>query len=94
MKKFIFASILLMSTVCFADSTTTSLRTNSGDIISLRDTESSVLDKIGKLRPKYYVLDDGKYYCSATEYVYQVDRQEYKIIICRGNVVKILWRNI
>lgn len=92
MKKLLFALVLL-PVMAFAN-TTTSMRTPSGDLVQLGDSESSLIQKMGKPRPNFYVLNDGKLHCAATEYTYRVDLQEYKVIICRGNVVKILWKNL
>ncbi|EOR08317.1 hypothetical protein [Acinetobacter tandoii] len=93
MKKLIILALTVISTAVWAGSTTNNFRTNSGDIVSVGQTEESLIEKMGKPRPKHYVLDDGQFYCAATEYVYRVDMQEYTVILCRGKIVKIEWRN-
>jgi len=58
------------------------------------DSHQALKDKLQVSKPRFYVLDDGKLYCAATEYVKSVDLQEYNIILCRDRIVKILWRNL
>ena len=94
MKKLIILALTVISTTVFAaERTTNNFRTNSGDLVSVGQTEAALIEKMGKTKPKYYILDDGQFYCSATEYVYRVDMQEYTVILCRGKIVKIEWRN-
>lgn len=94
MKKLIILALTVISTTVFAaERTTNNFRTNSGDIVSVGQTEESLIQKMGKPKPKFYVLDDGQLYCAATEYVYRVDMQVYKVMLCRGKIVKIEWWN-
>lgn len=93
MKKLIILALTVISTTVFAGSTTNNFRTNSGDLISVGQTEASLVEKMGRPKPKFYVLDDGQFYCAATEYVYRVDMQVYKVMLCRGKIVKIEWWN-
>lgn len=95
MKKLILAVLLGIFTVsAFADRTARSMRTPQGQIVLLGDSEYSLLQKMGKPRPVFYVLNDGKFYCSATQYTYRIDLQEYDVIACNGTVVKIILRNL
>ncbi|UXI52688.1 hypothetical protein [Acinetobacter variabilis] len=92
--KYLLLALCLVSGFTFADRTTTSIRTPSGDLVKIGDSHQSLKDKLEVRGPRHYVLDDGKLYCAATEYVKEVDLQEYTIILCRDRIVKILWRNI
>ncbi len=93
MKKLTALLLTLCSSVVFAGSYTNAMRTGGGQLVNVGDTEDSLIEKMGKAKPKYYVLDDGKFYCAATEYKYDIDLQQYTVILCQGKVVKILWEN-
>lgn len=93
MNKFLILALALFSTLAFADRTTNAMRTPSGQLVSLGDSESSLIDKMGRPKPRFYVLNDGRLYCAATEYKYDIDLQQYTVILCQGKVVKILWEN-
>ena len=93
MKKLVLVASIFLSSTTFA-STTNLMRTPSGDLVRIGDTEASLIEKMGRPQPKFYVLNDGKLHCAATEYTYKIDFQEYKVINCRGRVVKIEWRNV
>jgi len=92
-KKLLLA-LCLVSGFTYAERTTTSIRTPSGDLVKIGDSHQALKDKLQVSKPRFYVLDDGKLYCAATEYVKSVDLQEYNIILCRDRIVKILWRNL
>lgn len=95
MKKLVLAVLMGIFTLsAFADGAARSMRTPEGELVSLGDSESSLIQKMGKPRPLHYVLNDGKLYCAATQYTYRIDLQEYDVIICRGQVVKIQYRNL
>lgn len=93
-RKLILLIVIAFSSFAYADRITNNFRTSSGDIIEIGDTEASLLNKMGQAEPKFYVLNDGRLYCAATEYVYTVNTQQYKVIACRGRIVKIEWRNL
>lgn len=93
MKKLALAiTVGMLSSISYAGETN-SMRTPQGDLVRVGDTKQSVIDKMGRVEPKFYVLDDGKRHCAATEYTYDIDLQRYKVISCRDRVVKILWEN-
>lgn len=92
--KYLLLALCLVSGFTFAERTTTSIRTPSGDLVKIGDSHQALKDKLQVSKPRFYVLDDGKLYCAATEYVKSVDLQEYIIILCRDRIVKILWRNL
>lgn len=94
MKYLILVCGLILGTFAHAERTTDSIRTSSGDLVRIGDNHKSVVEKLEVGRPKHYVLDDGKYYCAATEYVTSIYSQEYTVILCGGKVVKITWRNL
>lgn len=92
MKKIILALACIVSMSAWAGETR-SMRTPQGDLVRLGDSEASLIEKMGRPTPKHYVLDDGRLYCAATQYTYDIDLQQYKVILCRDKVVKILWEN-
>lgn len=94
MKKIFLISLFLLACSAFAETTTNSIRTSDGQLVHLNDSESVIFEKLGKAQPKYYVYQDHILYCAAKEYVYQVDMQEYRIVVCRGLIVRIFSRNI
>ncbi|ATO20611.1 hypothetical protein BS636_13485 [Acinetobacter sp. LoGeW2-3] len=93
MKKLLLV-LCLVSGFAYAEKTTTSIRAPSGDLVRVGDSHDAVKSKLELGKPRFYVLNDGRFHCAATEYVKQVDLQEYTIILCRDRIVKILWRNL
>lgn len=93
MKKLLLA-LCLVSGFVYAERTTTSIRTPSGDLVKIGDSHQALKSKLELGKPRFYVLEDGRLHCAATEYVKQVDLQEYTVILCRDRIVKILWRNL
>lgn len=90
----ILVASCLFSVGAHAERTTNSIRTPSGSVVGVGDSHQYLKDKLAVSNPRFYVLNDGKLYCAATEYVKEVDLQEYTIILCRDRIVKILWRNL
>ncbi|WP_151834599.1 hypothetical protein [Acinetobacter junii] len=89
MKKFLLVvgvSFLLSTTVFARD--TNSMR-SSTELVRLGDSESSLLQKMGKPRPRFFVYQDGGFSCAATEYKYDIDMQQYTVWVCKGEIFKI-----
>ena len=93
MKKFLLVvgvSFLLSASVFARD--TNSMR-SSFELVSVGDSEASLLQKMGKPKPRYFVYEDGRYTCAATEYKYDIDMQTYTVWVCRGEIFKIDVKN-
>ena len=89
MKKFLLVvgvSFLLSTTVFARD--TNSMR-SSTELVRLGDSESSLLQKMGKPKPRFFVYQDGGFSCAATEYKYDIDMQQYTVWVCKGEIFKI-----
>ena len=89
MKKFLLVvgiSFLLSTTVFARD--TNSMR-SSTELVRLGDSESSLLQKMGKPKPRFFVYQDGRFSCAATEYKYDIDMQAYTVWVCKGEIFKI-----
>ena len=89
MKKFLLVvgvSFLLSTTVFARD--TNSMR-SSTELVRLGDSESSLLQKMGKPKPRFFVYQDGGFSCAATEYKYDIDMQAYTVWVCKGQIFKI-----
>lgn len=80
------ASLLFANTVLAYE--TKSMR-SSYELVSVGDSEESLLRKMGKPKPRYFVYEDGRYSCAATEYKYDIDMQTYTVWVCRGEIFKI-----
>lgn len=80
------ASLLFANTVLAYE--TKSMR-SSYELVSVGDSEESLLRKMGKPKPRYFVYEDGRYTCAATEYKYDIDMQTYTVWVCRGEIFKI-----
>lgn len=93
MKKFLVLGALsfLLSASIFARETN-SMR-SSFELVSVGDSEASLLQKMGKPKPRYFVYEDGRYTCAATEYKYDIDMQTYTVWVCRGEIFKIDVKN-
>ncbi|WP_312102091.1 hypothetical protein [Acinetobacter venetianus] len=93
MNKFLLlgAATLLLSSSIFARETN-SMR-SSFELVSVGDSEASLLQKMGKPKPRYFVYEDGRYTCAATEYKYDIDMQTYTVWVCRGEIFKIDVKN-
>lgn len=89
MKKILFLGLLtvLLSTSVFARDTK-SMR-SSFELVSVGDSETSLLQKMGKPKPRYFVYQDGSFSCAATEYKYDIDMQTFTVWVCRGEIFKI-----
>ncbi len=89
MNKFLLLGALsfLLSSSIFARETN-SMR-SSFELVSVGDSEASLLQKMGKPKPRYFVYEDGRYTCAATEYKYDIDMQTYTVWVCRGEIFKI-----
>ena len=88
MKKFLLgvASFLISSSVFARD--TNSMR-SSFELVTVGDSEESLLQKMGKPRPRFFVYGEGRYSCAATEYKYDIDMQTYTVWVCKGQIFKI-----
>lgn len=89
MKKFLLVvgvSFLLSASVFARE--TNSMR-SSTELVRLGDSESSLLQKMGKPKPRFFVYQDGSFSCAATEYKYDIDMQTYTVWICKGEIFKI-----
>jgi hypothetical protein len=93
MNKFLLlgVAIILLSSSIFARETN-SMR-SSFELVSVGDSEASLLQKMGKPKPRYFVYEDGRYTCAATEYKYDIDMQTYTVWVCRGEIFKIDVKN-
>lgn len=89
MKKFLLLGVasFLLSTSVFARETN-SMR-SSTELVRLGDSESSLLQKMGKPKPRFFVYQDGGFSCAATEYKYDIDMQAYTVWVCKGQIFKI-----
>ena len=89
MKKVLLLGVLsfLISSSVFARDTN-SMR-SSTELVRLGDSESSLLQKMGKPRPRFFVYQDGRFSCAATEYKYDIDMQQYTVWVCKGEIFKI-----
>ncbi len=54
------------------------------------DSHQALKSKLELGKPRFYVLEDGRLHCAATEYVKQVDLQEYTVILCRDRICENL----
>lgn len=95
MNKLLIAVLSLASTAAIAQ-TTDHIRTTSGDLVNIGDTEATLIQKMGsRPAPRFYVYENAKgYSCAATEYKYRIEAQQYTVTLCRGKVVQIDWQNI
>ncbi len=93
MKKFALLGVisLLLSVSVFARETN-SMR-SSTELVKLGDSEASLLQKMGKPKPRFFVYQDGNFSCAATEYKYDIDMQEYTVWVCKGQIFKIDVKN-
>ena len=89
MKKFLLLGVasFLLSTSVFARETN-SMR-SSFELVTVGDSEESLLSKMGKPRPRFFLYEDGRYTCAATEYIYEFGMQRYTVWTCRGQIFKI-----
>lgn len=89
MKKFLLVVVVsfLLSASVFARETN-SMR-SSTELVRLGDSESSLLQKMGKPKPRFFVYQDGNFSCAATEYKYDIDMQQYTVWVCKGEIFKI-----
>ena len=93
MKKFLLLGVVyfLLSTSVFARETN-SMR-SSTELVTVGDSEESLLQKMGKPRPRFFVYEDGRFSCAATEYKYDIDMQAYTVWVCKGQIFKIDVKN-
>lgn len=89
MKNFLLLGAVsaLLSVSAFAYDTK-SIRTST-DAVFLGDSEESLLSKLGRSKPRYFVYEDGGFVCATTEYKYEVDMSLYTVFVCRGKIFKI-----
>lgn len=89
MKKILFLGFLtvLLSTSVLARDTN-SMRSTT-ETVFIGDSEETLLSRFGSSKPRYYVYNNDGYVCAVTEYRYQIDMQEFKVLLCRGKIFKI-----
>ena len=89
MKKVLLLGALsfLLSASVFARETN-SMR-SSFELVTVGDSEESLLKKMGKPKPRFFVYQDGRFSCAATEYKYDIDMQTYTVWVCKGEIFKI-----
>ena len=93
MKKFLLVvgvSFLLSASVFARE--TNSMR-SSFELVTVGDSEESLLQKMGKPKPRFFVYQDGRFSCAATEYKYDIDMQQYTVWVCKGEIFKIDVKN-
>lgn len=78
---------VLLSVSAFAYDTK-SIRTST-EAVFIGDTEESMLSKLGRSKPRYFVYNNDGFVCAATEYKYEVDMSLYTVLICRSKIFKI-----
>ena len=93
MKKVLLLGVLsfLISSSVFARDTN-SMR-SSFELVTVGDSEESLLRKMGKPKPRFFVYEDGRFSCAATEYKYDIGMQQYTVWVCRGEIFKIDVKN-
>lgn len=93
MKKFlIVVGVSLLLSVNVLAYETRSMR-SSTELVTVGDSEESLLQKMGKPRPRFFVYEDGRFSCAATEYKYDIDMQTYTVWVCKGQIFKIDVKN-
>ena len=93
MKKFLLVvGVSLFLSVNVLAYETRSMR-SSTELVTVGDSEESLLQKMGKPRPRFFVYQDGRFSCAATEYKYDIDMQQYTVWVCKGEIFKIDVKN-
>jgi hypothetical protein len=88
-KLFLLSFITIMINTSVQAVEVNSMRIN-GSIISIGDSESSLLKKAGKTSIRHSVLiTRNNQSCTAREYNYRIDLQEYRVYICYSKVFQI-----
>lgn len=93
MKKFLLVvGVSLLLSVNVLAYETRSMR-SSTELVTVGDSEESLLQKMGKPSPRFFVYQDGRFSCAATEYKYDIDMQQYTVWVCKGEIFKIDVKN-
>lgn len=93
MKKFLLVvGVSLLLSVNVLAYETRSMR-SSTELVTVGDSEESLLQKMGKPKPRFFVYQDGNFSCAATEYKYDIDMQQYTVWVCKGEIFKIDVKN-
>ncbi|UUM26277.1 hypothetical protein [Acinetobacter colistiniresistens] len=79
-------SIFISANVLAHD--TRSIRTTT-EAVFIGDTEESMISKLGRSKPRYFVYNENGVVCAATEYKYEIDMSLYTVIVCGKKVLKI-----
>ena len=92
MKKLILAAMLLTSTAVFAATDTRAIRT-SNDIVSLGDSQNSMIQKLGRPEAKneYTTRDRNGKLLFVIDYNYTIGNLKYTITVVEGRITNMSW---
>lgn len=86
--------ILVLSTSVMAGNESRSMRAPDGAIVSLGDSRQHLIDAFKRDTPisvNNYVLDEGRNYGRATDFVYRIGNSIYTITLLGQRVYRISW---
>lgn len=95
MKSIILGLALIFScATAIAATEARSMRSPSGSIVELGDSNQTVVRAFERERPisvNRYFLKEGRVYGSAIDYTYEINNSIYTITVLNNNVYRIVW---
>ena len=95
MKSIILGFALMFScATAIAVTEARSMRSPSGAIVELGDSNQTVIRAFERERPisvRRYFLDEGRVYGPAIDYTYEINNSIYTITVLNNNVYRIVW---
>ena len=87
-------AIIFSCATAIAATEARSMRSPSGSIVELGDSNQTVLRAFERERPisvNRYFLKEGRVYGSAIDYTYEINNSIYTITVLNNNVYRIVW---
>lgn len=89
----LFSLTMMMASFTFAGTSASSVRTHSGQLVSLGDSISEMTSRIGKspISMNSYEMQQGDTSITVTEYVFEIENILYTFSLNNNKITQIKW---
>lgn len=92
-KTLVFSLTMMMASFTFAGTSASTVRTHSGQLVSLGDSISEMTSRIGKspISMNSYEIKQGDTTITVTDYVFEIENILYTFTLNNNKITKIEW---
>lgn len=89
----LFSLTMMMASFTFAGTSASSVRTHSGQLVSLGDSISEMTSRIGKspISMSSYEMQQGDTSITVTDYVFEIENILYTFTLNNNKITQIKW---